>query len=169
MFKSAIATLSLSTAALFTALTAAPSFAATGSVTDHPLVIGPQVTITVSCPKYHHAVDHSGQLSCVRDVPRDVPRDSARNVPRDNLRDNARDNLRDTQRDNAWHKRHHKWARQAARTVTKPITPIVQPTPTPWPNNDALGAWQQWSSWDRYGWFASPAHCWHGGFYHDWL
>jgi hypothetical protein len=64
MLKSAIATLAVSAAALFFAVTATPSFAA---ATTKPLVIGPQVTITVSCPKDHHAVDHSGKLSCARD------------------------------------------------------------------------------------------------------
>jgi hypothetical protein len=68
MFKTAIATLAVSAATLLTfglsTVTATPSFAAT---TAEPLVIGPQVTITVSCPKDHHAVDHSGKLSCVRD------------------------------------------------------------------------------------------------------
>jgi hypothetical protein len=181
MSKVAIATLSLSAAALFTALTAAPSFAATGSVADHPLVIGPQVTITVSCPKDHHAVDHSGQLTCVQDNPRDTLRDTPRNNRRDNQRDNARDNQRDNQsaRDNdrvdvrgrVWHKRHHKFAKQAAKTATKPVTttPTVQPTPTPWSNIGALGGWQQWSSWDRYGWFGSPTCCWHRGYNHNWL
>ncbi|HEY1624287.1 MAG TPA: hypothetical protein VGG16_10865 [Streptosporangiaceae bacterium] len=68
MLKSAIATLAVSAATLLTfglsTLTATPSFAAT---TNKPLVLGPQVTITVSCTKDHHAVDHSGKLSCVRD------------------------------------------------------------------------------------------------------
>jgi hypothetical protein len=64
MLKSAIVALAVSAAALFSAVTATPSFAAT---TAEPLVIGPQVTITVSCPKDHHAVDHSGKLSCARD------------------------------------------------------------------------------------------------------
>jgi hypothetical protein len=68
MFKTAIVTVAVSAATLLTfglsTLTATPSFAAT---TVEPLVIGPQVTITVSCPKDHHAVDHSGELSCVRD------------------------------------------------------------------------------------------------------
>jgi hypothetical protein len=64
MLKSAIAALAVSAAAVFSAVTATPSFAAT---TTEPLVIGPQVTITVSCTKDHHAVDHSGKLSCVRD------------------------------------------------------------------------------------------------------
>jgi hypothetical protein len=64
MLKSAIAALTVSAAALLSAVTASPSFAST---TTEPLVIGPQVTITVSCPRYHHAVDHEGQLSCVDD------------------------------------------------------------------------------------------------------
>jgi hypothetical protein len=64
MLKTTIAALTVSAAAVLTALTAAPSFAATSTP---PLVIGPQVTITVSCTKDHHAVDHSGKLSCVRD------------------------------------------------------------------------------------------------------
>jgi hypothetical protein len=64
MLKSAIAALTVGAAALLSAVTAAPSFAST---TTEPLVIGPQVTITVSCPRYHHAVDHEGQLSCAHD------------------------------------------------------------------------------------------------------
>jgi hypothetical protein len=64
MLKPVIAALAVSAAALLSTVTATPSFAAT---TNLPLVIGPQVTITVSCPKDHHAVDHSGQLSCARD------------------------------------------------------------------------------------------------------
>jgi hypothetical protein len=68
MFKTAIATVAVSAATLLTfglsTLTATPSFAAT---TAEPLVLGSQVTITVSCPKDHHAVDHSDELSCVRD------------------------------------------------------------------------------------------------------
>jgi hypothetical protein len=64
MLKSAIATLTVGAGALLSVVTAAPSFAAT---TNGSLVIGPQVTITVSCPRDHHAVDHSGKLSCARD------------------------------------------------------------------------------------------------------
>jgi hypothetical protein len=68
MLKSSIAALAVSATALLTfglsTVTATPSFAAT---TTEPLVIGPQVTITVSCPRDHHAVDHSGKLSCERD------------------------------------------------------------------------------------------------------
>jgi hypothetical protein len=64
MRKSALAALAVSAAALFSSVMATPSFAAT---TTKPLVIGSQVTITVSCPKDHHAVDRSGKLSCVLD------------------------------------------------------------------------------------------------------
>jgi hypothetical protein len=64
MLKSALAALTVTAAALLSTVTATPSFAAT---TTEPLVIGPQVTITVSCPKDHHVVDHFGQLSCLRD------------------------------------------------------------------------------------------------------
>jgi hypothetical protein len=64
MLKSAIAALSVTAGALVSVVTATPSFAAT---TSGSLVIGPQVTITVSCPKDHHAVDHSGELSCAWD------------------------------------------------------------------------------------------------------
>jgi hypothetical protein len=68
MLKTAIATLTLGVAALLTTVTATPAFAATiTTATAQTLVLGPQVTITVSCPKHDHAVDHSDQLSCLRD------------------------------------------------------------------------------------------------------
>jgi hypothetical protein len=56
MLKAVIAALALSAAA--TAVSVAPAFAAAG---------GPQITVTVSCPKDYHAADHDGQLSCARD------------------------------------------------------------------------------------------------------
>lgn len=67
MLKSVIAALAVSAAALFSIVMATPSFASTAATTDKPLVIGPHVTITVSCAKGHHAVARSGTLSCVLD------------------------------------------------------------------------------------------------------
>jgi hypothetical protein len=63
MLKTVIAALALSAGAVMVS-TAAPAFASTGART---LTIGPQITVTVTCPVGEHAVDHNGQLSCVSD------------------------------------------------------------------------------------------------------
>jgi hypothetical protein len=113
MLKPVIATLAVSAAALLSTVTATPSFAATTAATaatattNVPLVIGPQVTITVSCPKDHHAVDHSGQLSCARDRRHHK---AQRHVVKQAPRPAATTPSQWTQTGAPWHHCHHGWA-----------------------------------------------------------
>jgi uncharacterized low-complexity protein len=64
MHKSALAVLTLLAGAL-AANTASPAFAASNA---SPLAASPQTTITVSCQKGEHAVDHQGRYSCLADT-----------------------------------------------------------------------------------------------------
>jgi hypothetical protein len=128
MLKTVIAALALSAGAVVVS-TAAPAFASTGART---LTIGPQITVTVSCPTDEHAVDHDGQLSCVSDVTR-----------------------------HAEHKaRHH--AKAKAKPAAKPATtvnpPVAQAPWQQWPLQHQFGWGDSRPFWQHgYGW----AHNWH--------
>jgi len=128
MLKTVIAALTLSAGAVVVS-TAAPAFASTGART---LTIGPQITVTVSCPAHEHAVDHDGQLSCVSDVTRHDEHKA----------------------------RHH--AKTKAKPAAKPATtsnpPVALPPWQRWPLQHQFGWGDSGPLWhDGYGW----VHNWH--------
>jgi hypothetical protein len=132
MLKTVITALALSAGAVVVS-TAAPAFASTGART---LTIGPQITVTVSCPVDEHAVDHDGQLSCVSD-----------------------DTYRATD-DKYRHKaRHHAKAKAAVKPAASPANPPAALPPwQQWPLQHQFGWGYTGPFWhDGYG----LAHHWH--------
>jgi hypothetical protein len=150
MLKTVIAALALSAGAVMVS-TAAPAFASTGART---LTIGPQITVTVSCPADKHAVDHDGQLGCVSD-------DKYRTA--DDKQDRAAADKHGAADDKHRHADHKSWADRHAKPKPKPAAkPAVTVVNPPL----AQAPWQQWPLEHEYGWqgSTSPGQYWHDGY-----
>jgi hypothetical protein len=133
MLKTVIAALALSAGAVVVS-TAAPAFASTSART---LTIGPQITVTVSCPADEHAVDHDGKLGCARDETYRAADDKHRHSDR-----------------KSWAHHHAKPKPAAKPTVTVANPPVAQ------------APWQEWPLQHAYGWQggSGPAQSWHNGY-----
>ena len=135
MLKTVIAALALSAGAVVVS-TAAPAFASTGART---LTIGPQITVTVSCPADEHAVDHDGKLGCAGDETYRAAADKHRHSDH-----------------KSWADRH---AKPKPRPTAKPAAPVVNPPV-------AQAPWQEWPLQHEYGWQGGSysGQSWHDGY-----